>query len=339
MTSEIPVGRLRLAALGLVGPRAATAAGAARRLTAAQGQDLPGVLDALALRTDGGTPEAVRAAFDAGEIVRSWPMRGTYHVVAAEDLAWMLPLATARPLAAAAARRPGLGLTDATVEAAREVALGALSGGRRLTRAQLVAVWAEAGLTAGGKALGGGPANHTVGVLAQTGTLCYGPFATAKEQALVLLDEWVPAPRRPEREEALTEWALRYFRSHGPASVADYARWTGLPMADVHAGVAGARPHLVEVADGLLMDPSTPERLAAGREEADGELLLPGFDEFVLGYRDRSHVVDDAGFERIVPGNNGIFRPTVVVRGRVVGTWARAGSGRTARVERSPFEG
>src|SRR4051794_4446752 len=84
------IGRLRLAALGLVGPRAATPAAAVGHLTAAQGQDLPGVLASIALRTADGSPEAVRAAFDAGEIVRSWPMRGTYHVVAAEDLAWML---------------------------------------------------------------------------------------------------------------------------------------------------------------------------------------------------------------------------------------------------------
>lgn len=337
MTSEDSIGRLRLAALRLVGERFPTVREAARWLCAAQGQDLPGALESLAMRAEGGSTDAVRAAFDAGEIVRSWPMRGTYHVVAAEDLAWMLPLGTPRPLAAAATRRAGLGLTDATVEAAREVTVEALAGGRRLTRGELVATWADAGFTAGGKPLGGGPATHTLSVLAQTGTLCYGPFATPKEQALVLLDEWVPTPRRPSREEALVEWALRYLRSHGPASTADYARWTGMPMEDVRLGVEGARPQLEEIGDELLMDPATPDRLAAGRSEADGELLLPGFDEFVLGYRDRSHVLDEEHADRIVPGNNGMFRPTVVVGGCVVGTWARAGSGRNARVERSLF--
>lgn len=325
------IGRLRLAALGLVGPRAATPAAAVQHLTAAQGQDLPGVLASIALRTADGSPEAVRAAFDAGEIVRSWPMRGTYHVVAAEDLAWMLPLGTPRPLAAAATRRAGLGLDDAVIARAGEVAAGALAG-RRLTRTELFAAWGAAGLD-----LTGSRGSHTLGVLAQTGLLCYGPFATPKEQQLVLLDEWVPAPRRPSRDEALARWALGYFRSHGPATVTDLARWTGLPAAEVRAGVEAARPSLVAVAvDGVehLMDPATPDRLAAAWDEADGELLLPGFDEFVLGYRDRSAILGDVPLERIVPGLNGVFRPTVVVGGRVVGTWRYVGGGSKRRVEK-----
>lgn len=340
MTPAGPIGQLRLAALRLVGAREPTVADAARWLTAAQGQELPGTLAALALRVPDATSDTVRAAFDAGTVVRSWPMRGTLHVVAAEDLAWMLPLGTPRPLAAAATRRADLGLDDATIERARDVTVEALAGGRRLRRAELIAAWAAAGLTAGGAPLGGPPASHTLGVLAQTGTVCLGPFATATEQSLVLLEEWVPVARRPPREEALVEWARRYFRSHGPASVADYARWTGLAMTDVRAGVEGARGDLDVVdVDGVeqFLDPETPDRLAAARTEAAGELLLPGFDEFVLGYRHRSAVLDDGMLERIVPGRNGVFRPTIVEAGRIVGTWKWVGAGAKRRVERARF--
>ena len=118
-----------------------------------------------------------------------------------------------------------------------------------------------------------------------------------------------------ERDEALGEWADRYFRSHGPASVADFTRWTGLPAADARAGVAVARADLAElVVDGTtyLMDPATPDRLAGCRRAAGGTFLLPGFDEYVLGYGDRSAIVAAEDADRIVPGGNGMFRATVV---------------------------
>ncbi|MCD2190031.1 winged helix DNA-binding domain-containing protein [Actinomycetospora soli] len=325
----IEVGRWRLAALRLVGERAASPAEAVAWLGCAQGQDLPGALASIALRTTTGDVEEVRRAFDDGALVRSWPMRGTLHVVAAEDLAWMLPLGTPRPLAAAAKRRAGLGLAEETLERAGEVAAEVLRGGGRRTRAQMCEAWAEAGLD-----LTSSRVYHALSVLCQRGLLVQGPFASAREQAFVLLDEWVPAPRRLTRDEALAEWARRYFRSHGPADRKDFARWTGIPAADVTVAIEGARDDLAET-DGLLHDPETPDRLAAA--EVPDELLLPGFDEFVLGYADRSAVLDPEHAERIVPGANGVFRPTVVRDGRIVGTWAWAGSGRNRRVERALF--
>jgi hypothetical protein len=327
------VGLRRLAALRLVGERCATPAEAVGVLGAAQGQDLPGVLSSIAMRTASGDVEAVRRAFDDGEIVRSWPMRRTLHVVAARDLAWMLPLAAPRALAAAATRRPQIGLADETVERAGEATREALAGGGRATRAELAAHWAAAGL-----ALDTSHVTHTISVLAMQGLLAFGPFATPKEQALVLLDEWVPEPRRPTRDEALVHWARVYFTGHGPARRQDFARWTGLPAADVRTAVEGALEHLATDDDGLLLDPATPARLAAA-DDPGAELLLPGFDEFVLGYGERAEILDPAHADRIVPGGNGMFRPTVVRDGRVVGTWKWVGSGRNRRVERELFDG
>lgn len=326
---ENSVGLLRLAALRLVGERCATPAAAAAWLGCAQGQDLPGVLGSIALRTTAGDVDAVRRAFDDGSLVRSWPMRRTLHVTAAADLAWMLPLGTPRPLAEAAARRGQLGLADATVARAGDVAVAALRGGGRLTRGELAARWTDAGL-----AMPSTHVSHTISCLAMQGVLVFGPMATAKEQAIVLLDEWVPAPTRLDREEALVEWARRFFRSHGPAHRKDFARWTGLPAADVTTAIEGARPDLVETG-GLLHDPATPDRLAAA--DVPDELLLPGFDEFVLGYADRAHVLAPEHADAIVPGGNGVFRPSVVRDGRVVGTWAWKGTGRNRRIERALF--
>jgi hypothetical protein len=322
-----------MAAQLLVGPRAATPTEAVRWLTAVQGQDLPGALTSVALRTAGGSRAAVEAALDAGEVVRSWPMRGTLHLVAADDLRWMLELLGPRLLAAASTRRAALGLTGDEVERARELAVAALQGGRQRGRNELLTAIADGGVSTAGQR-----GYHLLAHLSQTGTLCLAPMRDG-EQLFVLLDEWVPVPRRREREEALGELALRFFAGHGPATVKDLVRWAGVLVRDVKAGLAVAAPQLERlVVDGTehWMDPATPGRLAAARDEAEDVLLLPGFDELVLGYADRRCTVPAEFAERIVPGNNGMFRATAVLDGRVVGVW-RAGRGKSRPIELEPF--
>ena len=320
------VGLLRLVALALVGPTTDDVAGVVRRLGAVQAQDLPGALTSLALRTTARSREAVLAACDAGQIVRSWPMRGTLHLVPAEDLGWMLPLGTPRARVQAARHRAELGLTDADVERAGELALDTVPA----TREALFAVWERAGLEPVK-----GRGYHLLGALAESGLLCFGPMQ-GTEPVVVDVARWIPAPRRLERDEALGEWARRYFRSHGPATRADFLRWTNIPAADVDTGIAVARPELASLdVDGTeyLLDPAVPDRLAAHRRQALGVHLLPGFDEFVLGYGRRDDVLEPEHVDRIVPGGNGVFRATVVHRGRIVGTWAAP----RRRLEVTPF--
>ncbi|MBN1091890.1 AlkZ family DNA glycosylase [Blastococcus sp. TML/M2B] len=323
-TTPSEIGLLRLVAQRLAGPRAEGPVGAVRRLLAAQGQDQPGALTSVALRTAERSRAAVVAALDRGEIVRSWPMRGTLHLTAAEDLHWMLELMGGRALAGAAKRRAGLGLGDDDAARACEAVVAALSGGMRLSRAELLAA-----IDAAGVAVTGQRGYHLLWYAAQCGHGVLGPTVDG-EQQFVLLDEWVPEPRRLEREEALAELAGRFFAGHGPATVHDLARWSGLTVRDARAGLAAARADLeATTVDGTeyFLDPATPELLAAHREEALGTLLLPGFDEFVLGYRDRSAVLDAEFATRVVPGGNGMFLSTVVVGGRIVGTWRFEGRG------------
>ncbi|MGY1840775.1 MULTISPECIES: winged helix DNA-binding domain-containing protein [unclassified Modestobacter] len=331
MTSELAL--LRLAAQRLVGPPAETPTDAVRWLTAVQGQDLPGALLSVALRSAPGTRAAVTAALDDGSVVRSWPMRGTLHLTAAEDLPWMLGLLGPRALAGVEKRRATVGITEGELERARELAVAALTGGGRLGRAALLAAIAGGGVPTGGQR-----GYHLLWYLSQTGTLVLGPSADGDQQ-FVLLDEWVPTPRRLEPDEALGELALRFFSSHGPATVHDLARWAGLTVRDGKAGLAlaGDRLERLEVdGTGYWLHPSTPGRLAAAREEAAGVLLLPGFDELVLGYADRSCTVPAAFADRIVPGSNGMFRATVVHGGQVVAVW-RTGRTRARALELEPF--
>ncbi len=347
MTDSSEIGRFRLAAQRLAEPLA-TPVEVVRWLTAMQAQDHSGALTSVALRTAARSRGDVVAALDKGEIVKSWPMRGTLHLVAAEDLPWLLQVTAARVEVGMGPRRAQLELDTATLARARDIAVAALTDGRPLRRDELHGAWNDAGLVTTGQR-----GYHVIAHLAQTGVLCFGPHVEG-EPAMVLVDQWIPEPRQLEREEALGELALRYFRSHGPATVKDFTRWTKLLAADVRVGVALARPDLASVVvDDVeyLMDPATPDVLAAPSvhdpedsaspidpdPSATSILLLPGFDEFVLGYGDRSAVLDPEFATRIVPGGNGVFRPTVVHDGRIIGTWQVTGRGAERAISAEPF--
>ena len=334
MTTQHEIALLRLVAQRVAGPRPATAAEAVRWLTAVQAQQLPGALTSVALRTADGTRADVEAALKAGDVVRSWPMRGTLHLVAAEDLRWLLDLLAPRVLSAVTGRRTELGLDAAQYARALDLAVPALTGGRGLRRQALFAVWEDAGLSTAGQR-----GAHLLGQLAQTGAICLGPMDGA-EQLFVLTEEWIGRPRLLDREEALRELALRFFRSHGPATLADLTRWAGLRITEARAGLDASRDELASITvddTEYFLDPQTPDLLADCRAEARGLFLLPGFDEIVLGYGDRGAVLDPALADRFVPGGNGMFRATVVHDGRIVGTWGWTGRGANRAVTATPF--
>ncbi len=325
---------LRLAAQRIVGTPLASPADAVSWLFAAQAQDLPGAITSIALRTVGRSRAEVRAALDAGVIVRTWPMRGTLHLVAAEDLPWMVALGGSRSIDRAARHRAALGLDDATIRASGKLIDEALDASGRLSRGEIVRVLEDAGIATANQR-----GYHLLGYHAESGLICLGPMRGA-EQLVVQAEEWIPRPRRLDGADALREFASRYLRSHGPASAKDLAGWAGLPVRPVREAIEAASPELARrTLDGVeyWMDPHTPELLDAARAAARGVFLLPGFDEFMLGYKDRSAVLDPQHFERVVPGRNGVFKNTVVADGRVVGIWSATTRKGVRTVTPSPF--
>ncbi|HTC68136.1 MAG TPA: winged helix DNA-binding domain-containing protein, partial [Acidothermaceae bacterium] len=318
------VGLLRLIAQRVAGPGLPDAAETVRWMTSIQAQDYAGAVLSVALRTASRDRSAVYEALNSGAVVRSWTMRGTLHFVATEDLSWIVGLTSERLIARGMKTRTDLGIDTSTIERAREVAIENLSGKRRLSRPDLLACWEQAGLVDVKRR-----AYLLIWQLAQTGTLCLGPTSPAGEQHFVLTDEWITKPRHLAHDEALGEWALRYFRSHGPATIKDFASWTKLTAADVKIAEAIAKRRLdrIEV-DGVqyYLDPQTADLLDTHLRAARGVFLLPGFDEYLLGYQDRGAVLPTEFAARIVPGSNGVFLPTVIADGLVVGTWKRAGT-------------
>ena len=303
---------------------------------AMQAQDLASVQWSLGVRIPGATESDIDKAIDAGEVLRTWPMRGTIHLVPSRDAKWMVELSAARTVRSAAGRWRQMGLSESAAANGAETLAAALAGGKGLTRSQCVTVLTEAGLCAAKE-----HASQLLWYAAQTGVTCFGP-AVGKEQSFVLLDEWALDPARPVRDEALAILALRYFRSHGPATVPDFATWSGLTLGDARKGIDGAGDALATVdVDGVAHVVATALLDSASGSQGsrrDELLVLPGFDEYMLGYRDRSLMVPAEHSHRIVPGGNGIFMSTIVAEGRVIGTWRRELKGKRVEVQAVPFD-
>jgi hypothetical protein len=300
-----------------------------------QAQDAASGMWSLGARLPGMTTIDVQDALERREALRTWPMRGTVHLVPPRDAHWMLEVMGVRALAGSAARRATLGLSDKIADRAVEVLATALAGGGRLTRAQCVAALADAGIEGSGQ-LG----YHLLWYASQQGVTCIAPHI-GNEQTFVLLDEWAPDPHRPERDEALATIALRYFRSHGPTTRQDFAGWTGLTATDAKLGIAAAGDALTTVlVDGKEMH-LDPELLDAhntgGAAAGDDVLALPGFDEYLLGFKDRSLMLAAEHKQAIIPGGNGVFQSTIVRGGRVIGTWKRSVAGGHTVVDVRPL--
>ncbi|AEV83872.1 hypothetical protein ACWT_2569 [Actinoplanes sp. SE50] len=294
---------------------------------ALQAQDLNSVLWSLGARLRGSTLPEIVAATENRDVVRTWPMRGTVHLVPSADAHWMLELTGVRALAGAAKRREILGLAEADADRAAEILGAALAGGGRLTRSACVAT-----INAGGVPVSGQLGYHLLWYASQRGVTAIAPNE-GSEQTFVLLDEWAPTRNAPSREEALGILAHRYFRSHGPTTAKDFAGWTMLPMKDARAGIATAGLRRVEV-DGVEMW-ADPAVLDAG--PVRGWRALPGFDEYMLGYKDRAMMATPEMLRSIIPGGNGIFQSTLVRDGRVMAVWKRTLGRKAVSITVSPL--
>ncbi|MCB5274497.1 hypothetical protein BJG92_02031 [Arthrobacter sp. SO5] len=328
------LGRLRLASQGLVGAGLGTVPAAVRWMTAMQAQDLQAAFWAAGQRVPGSRVADVRAALDRGEIVRSWPMRGTLHLLAPEDLKWMLAITSGRLIRGLAGRHRQLDIGAADADAAQEAALRLVSGGRAATRAELFQAFERAGQSPAGQR-----GIHLLGLLCQRGCLVQGPLE-GNQQRVVAFDEWITDSRTLGREEGIAELLLRYLYSHGPASERDFAWWSGIPLTETRAALAAVKGELVELdvrGTSYWLSPETAALLDGVVPGGRSVLALPGFDEFLLGYADRSLVLPAEHSDKIVPGGNGVFRKTIVAAGQVVGTWTAPGNGRSAAAA-EPFD-
>jgi hypothetical protein len=297
---------------------------------AVQAQDYLGALWAVGLRSLKAVEADIEQALADRRILRTWPMRGTLHFVASADAKWMLTLLAQRVVAANAHRlHRDYGLDEATISRSKDLMTKTLEGGKQMSRPALYEVLESSGIPASN-----GRGLHILSRLAHDGHLCFGA-REGKQQTFTLLDEWAPNAKSLTRDEALGELALRYFTSHGPATVQDFVWWSGLVVGDARAGLEMARPRLTrESFDGqdYWLSPS----LTVSKEASPTAYLLPPFDEYTVAYKDRKAVLNPQ-FAKHLNTGYGIFAPIIVIDGQVVGSWKRVVKKGKVAITVSPF--
>jgi winged helix DNA-binding protein len=285
-------------------------------LSAVQAQDYAGAKWALGMRVPRSTDADVERAFAEGSIVRTHVLRPTWHFVAPADIRWMLALTAPRVQAANARIYRKYGLDATIFRRSNAVLERALRGGRHRTRDELRETLERHGISTDDVRMA-----YLLMWAELEALICSGP-RRGKQFTYALLEERVPATKPLARDAALAALARRFFISRGPATVHDFAKWSGLTVADGEAGVEEASRGLEREVVGGKTYWLAAERNARAPDTLPVAHLMSIYDEYISGYRDRSAMVSTARASRLYKmGPSGIN--IVVVNGVVVGRWTR----------------
>jgi hypothetical protein len=303
----------------LVGQRIGDPRQMVAHLGAVQSQDFPAALWALALRLESSTLEALYAAFNRGDILRTHVLRPTWHFVAPEDIRWMLALTGPRIRRAMTTGDRDLGMDPHWVRDGIDALARALEGGQALTRPELGRALVEAGIDW----------RNDLALLARLASaaelesvICSGPLKGA-QHTYALLNERVAPARARERDEAVAELVCRYFTSHGPATLNDFAWWSGLTVGDARRGLSASGTRFTSQQVGGLTYWFDAHGAAGATRGAD-IWLLPNFDEFTVAYRSRDLFYPREIVYRPGPRYDAPFGNVIVVDGMVLGIWKRS---------------
>ena len=313
--TRLQIARRRLTNERLLGTRFASVEEAVRWLGAVQAQDYPGAKWGLGQRVRQATSASIDEAFNAGRILRTHVLRPTWHLVMPADIRWMLALTGPRVMQAMGHYNRKNGLDGAVFSRGHAALRKAMQGGVQLTRVEIQQVYRAAGIEARGLRLG-----LLVMQAELDAVICSGPLR-GKQFTYALLDERVPRSKRGKeisQEGALAQLTRRYFTSHGPAQAKDFAWWSGLTLGQARAGLEAVQKQLEQVtvegrtywfADGPV-----------GRLPSPLVHLLPNYDEYFIGFRDPSPLVDPEA----PPSRANLMAHIVALDGQIVGGWRRA---------------
>ncbi len=308
----------RLAHQGLIRPPAHTmAATVVRALGALQAQDHDGAVWAIGLRAAGLTRFEVERAADSGDIVRTHVLRPTWHFVAAPDVRWMQRLTAPRVKARMAAANRALGLTPAVIARSHGLIERELGGHRPRTRRQLATALSAAGIVVEGTQR----LAHLVMEAELDALICSGPRAGV-QPTYMLLAERIPMSTTLDWDEALAELTRRYIMTRAPATVHDFAWWSGLTIAACRRGLAClGREVLSQAIDGITYH--VPRGFTLPRATNRTVHLLPNYDEFFIGFKDRRAIAHGLRDLTLVTGGNALIGHVVLIGGQLVGAWRR----------------
>jgi hypothetical protein len=293
---------------------------------AMQAQDYTASKWAIGLRLPDSCDADIEQAISNRKIIRTWALRGTLHFLSPDDIHWILALIRPRLSSIYASYYRNLGLTDAVIKKSETIMRKILQNGNQLTRNEIAHALQGKKIETGEMRI-----NFLLLRAALNGLICFGS-RRGKQFTFTLLDEWISGGKEMKAGEALAQLAIRYFTSHGPATLQDFAWWSGLTLTDIGKAVKDAAHALVkETYDGREYFMATSARV---EKTKPGVHLLPAFDEYLVGYKDRQHSLPEQYIRRVI-GINGIFFPIIIVNGKIAGTWKRKTSGTAVTIEKA----
>lgn len=323
---SLDIAQQRLHAQHLTGAPLATPEAVVGWFGAVQSQDYAGAKWAIAQRTGGATGAALDQLFASGAILRTHVLRPTWHFVLPADIRWMLELTAPRVHAATAYYYRQHELDDAIFDRSETLLAAALDGGNHLTRTELAGILQRGGIEASGPRLG-----HIMMHAELEGVICSGP-RRGKQFTYALLDERAPNARRLDPETALAELTRRYLTSHGPATVHDFAWWSGLSVSHAKTGIELVKSDLThETIDGATYWFAPPTTTVGATSPIVH--LLPNYDEFLVAFKAHAPSFDPTLYARIDRQPDALLAHIVVIDGLVSGGWRRTISRTGVNVE------
>ena len=298
-------------------------------LGAVQAQDYAAAKWAVGLRMKDGSDAGLDRALTDGTIIRTHVLRPTWHFVSPTDVRWMLELTAHRINAALAYNFRRLGLDASVFKRSNSALIKALQGGKQLTRLELVSILKQKGIQ-----------TDNLGFLhillrAEIDRIICSGGRRGRQFTYALLDMRAPQPKALKPNEALAELSERYFRSHGPATLQDFAWWSGLTTADAKAGLEMVKSQFTHE----TMDDQTywfSDSKSAGRKLFSTVYLLMNYDEYVIGYTDRSAIFDISNIKKLDSRGSPLTN-TIVINGQITGTWKRTMKAKNVVIELNPF--
>ncbi|MFV0336914.1 MAG: winged helix DNA-binding domain-containing protein, partial [Chthoniobacterales bacterium] len=285
---------------------------------------------AIGVRLENKKVGDINEALNTGKIIRTHILRPTWHFVSAEDIHWMFDLSNPRLKPIYRSYAKAFGADEPLINRAVPALEKVLTGGKHLTKKEIGDALLAQDIVLDDRHL-----QLSISYAEMEGVLMNGR-QKGRTQTFTLFEEWAPRKKTICRDEALARLARKFFTSHGPATIPDFAWWSGLTMTECRQAVEMIRADFVcETMNGrdfwMRDDIKIPP---AGNDEA---LLLPPFDEFVVSYKDRSEIIEEVHYGKVIT-KNGIFSPTIKLNGEIIVSWKKMTRKGSPRIELSFFE-
>lgn len=297
---------------------------------AMQSQSLDLAKWAIGVRLEAKTVKNVEDALNTGKIIRTHILRPTWHFVSSEDIHWMFDLSNPRLKPVYRSYCKAHGANEALIHRAVPMLEKALSSGKHLTKEEI-----KDNLSTQNIIVDAAHLTLIVSYAEMEGILCNGRIQGNK-QTYTSLAEWAPRKQTLSKEEALERLARKYFTSHGPATIQDFTWWSGLSLTECKQALELIRNDFVsETVNDRIFWMKNDIKIPS--QDIISALLLPPFDEFVVSYKDRSEIIHDMHYGKVMT-KNGLFSPTIMLNGEIVGSWKKTIKKGNPQIELSFFE-